>query len=52
MDSQPRQAPALPTEQPAPSPRREWTAPTVQDLPPLSQLTLQTEFVPGGEGVF
>lgn len=33
---------------PAPSGRREWTAPQVLDLPPLVDLTLQTGGIPGG----
>ncbi len=32
---------------PGTSPRRPWAAPRVTDLPPLTQLTLQTG-IPGG----
>lgn len=32
----------------APAPRQSWTAPLVQDLPRLTELTLQTgESIPG-----
>ena len=36
-----------PQTSPAPAPRRPWTAPRVDDLPRLTNLTLQSTPLPG-----